>query len=266
MEALELGFLAFMACASSALFRHPASPLSHYFEGYGFSQRLAVGLTMGITIVAIVYSPMGKRSGAQINPAVTFTFFRLGKIHAADAFFYILFQFAGGIAGVTVAGLILGSLVSAPEVRFAATEPGAYGIVVAFFAELLISAIIMGTVLYFANHKQIMHKTGLYIGILYAIYITLEQPFSGTSMNPARTLGSVIMTGSWSGSWVYFTAPLIGMLMAGEIFLWTKGKDAIHCAKLYHTTDVRQIVKCGWSALEDESDSAEVNSESKSSV
>ncbi len=257
MEACELGFLAFMACASSALFRHHASPLSHYFEGHGFLQRLAVGLTMGITIIAIVYSPLGKRSGAQINPAVTFTFFRLGKIRGADAFFYILFQFAGGIAGVTLAGLTLGSLVSAPEVSFAATKPGSYGTAVAFIAELLISAIIMGTVLYFAAHKQIMHKSGLYVGMLYALYVTLEQPISGTSMNPARTLGSAIMTGSWSGAWIYFTAPLIGMLLAGEVFLWTKGKDAIHCAQKYHTTDVRKIVRCGWTALEDENETAE---------
>ena len=262
MEACELGFLAFMACAASALFRHPASPVAHLFEDHGFLQRLAIGLMMGITIVCIVYSPLGKRSGAHINPAVTFTFFRLGRIQAADTFFYILFQFAGGIAGVTLAGLTLGSMVSAPEVRFAATEPGHYGTVIAFFAELMISAIIMGTVLYFANHKRIMHKSGLYVGMLYAAYVTLEQPISGTSMNPARTLGSAIMTGGWSGAWIYFTAPLIGMLLAGEVFLWTKGKDAIHCAQTLHTTNVRRIVECGWSALEDESDSIEESSDS----
>ena len=260
MEACELGLVAFMACAASALFRHHASPAAHFFQDHLFLQRLAIGVTMGITIACIAYSPMGKRSGAQINPAVTFTFFRLGKIHAADAFFYILFQFAGGIAGVTLAGLTLGSFVSAPEVRFAATEPGIYGVAVAFLVELLISAIIMGTVLYFANHKQIMHKRGFYVGMLYALYITFEQPISGTSLNPARTLGSAIMTGSWSGAWIYFTAPLIGMLLAGEIFLWTKGKDAIHCAILLHTTDVRQIAKCGWSAFEDENDSTDDSS------
>ena len=156
--------------------------------------------------------------------------------------------------------MTLGSLVSAPEVSFAATEPGSYGTAVAFFAEFAISAIIMGVVLYIANHKRIMHKSGLYIGMLYAAYVTFEQPISGTSMNPARTLGSAIMTGGWSGAWIYFTAPLIGMLLAGEIFLWTKGKDAIHCAKTLHTTDVGRIIKCGWSALEDESDSREDSS------
>ena len=253
MEACELGFLSFMACASSALVRHHASPVAHFFEGRLFLQSLAIGLTMGITIVGIVYSPLGKRSGAQINPAVTFTFFRLGRIGAADAFFYILFQFAGGIAGVLLAALILGSFVYAPEVKFAAAEPGSSGIAFAFLAELLVSAIIMGTVLHVANHKRLMHKSGLYVGMLYALYITLEQPISGTSLNPARALGSAVITGSWSGAWIYFTAPLIGMLLAGEVFLWTKGKDAIHCAQLLNTTDVRRIVECGWTAFEQES-------------
>ena len=81
------------------------------------------------------------------------------------------------------------------------------------------------------------------------MYITFEQPFSGTSMNPARTLGSAIMTGGWTGVWVYFTAPLLGMLLAGEVYLWTKGRDAIHCAKLCHTADVRCIFKCGWGGM-----------------
>ena len=261
MEACELGFLAFVACASSALFRHHTSPIAHLFDGHAFLQQLAVGLTMGLTITAIVYSPLGKRSGAQINPAVTFTFYRLGKINAADTFFYILFQFAGAIAGVVLAGLTLGPLVSAPEVSFAATVPGSSGVAVAFFAELMISAVIMGTVLYFADHKKIMHKSGLYVGALYALYITLEQPISGTSMNPARTLGSAIMTGTWSGVWIYFTAPLAGMLLAAEVFLWTKGKDAFHCAKLYHTTDVGEILRCGWTALE-ENDSADQDHDS----
>ena len=81
-------------------------------------------------------------------------------------------------------------------------------------------------------------------------------------MNPARTLGSVLMTGSWAGTWIYFIAPLMGMLLASEIFLWTKGKDAIHCAKLLHTTDVRRIVRCGWTAFEDENNSMEENNDS----
>ena len=254
MEACELGLLAFMGCAASVLFQHHASPLSHYFEGYGFLRQLALGLTMGATLSGIAYSPMGKRSGAQLNPAVTFTFFRLGKIAAADAFFYVLFQFAGGIAGVMLAGLTLGSLLSAPEVKFSAAAPGLYGIQIGFLTEMLVCAVIMGTVLYVADHKRIVHKSGLYVGILYAFYITIEQPISGAALNPARSFGSGIMTGNWSTIWISFTAPLLGMLLAGEIFLWTKGKDAFHCAQLYHTTDVRQIISCGRTAMDDSFD------------
>ena len=257
MEALELGIFVFMACASTALFRHHASPIADWLEGQQLLQRLLVGLTMGITFIGIAYSPWGKRSGAHINPAVTFTFFRLGKIQPADAFFYILFQFAGAITGVVLAGVMLGSFVSDPEVRYAIPEPGVYGAGLAFFCELLISALIMGTVLYVTNHKKIMHQSGLYVGFLFAFYITLEQPLSGAGMNPARSLGAVVMTGNWTNAWIYFTAPLIGMLLAGEMFLWTKGKDAIHCAKIYHTADVRCIFKCGFMALMDEESDAE---------
>jgi len=153
-----------------------------------------------------------------------------------------------------LASWILGSIVSSPEVNFAATEPGSQGMWIAFLAELTISAVIMGTVLYVTNQKRIMHHSGLCIGILYALYLTFEQPFSGTSMNPARSAGSAIMTGHWSGLWIYFTAPLLGMLIAGEVFLWTKGRDAIHCAKLYHTADVRCIFKCGWGGMMMEED------------
>ena len=260
MEATELGLLVFMACTSAALCHNPASPIAGLMADHPFLQRLGIGVTMGLTMIAIIYSPMGKRSGAHFNPAVTFTFFRLGKIHGTDAFFYIVFQFLGGIAGAMLAGSILGSFVSAPSVDFAATEPGSYGVIGAFLAELLISGLIMGTVLYVTNHKQIMHKSGLFVGILFAIYITFEQPFSGTSMNPARSLGSAVMSGHWSGVWIYFTAPLLGMLLAGEVFLWTKGKDAIHCAKLYHTTDVRCIFRCGMSSMAGE-DSGENSGE-----
>ena len=59
-----------------------------------------MGVAMGSTAVALIFSPLGKRSGAHFNPSVTLTFFRLGKIKAWDAVFYVLFQFAGGIAGV----------------------------------------------------------------------------------------------------------------------------------------------------------------------
>jgi glycerol uptake facilitator-like aquaporin len=106
MEATELGLFMLSACAFTVLLYHPSSPLAQAIPD-GLPRRLMMGIAMGSTAIAIVFSPIGKRSGAHFNPAVTWTFFRLGKIDAWDAAFYTLFQFTGGIAGVMLASLAL---------------------------------------------------------------------------------------------------------------------------------------------------------------
>lgn len=83
-----------------------------------------MGMAMGSTAIAIIFSPFGKRSGAHFNPAVTLTYYRLGEVEPWDAAFYTLFQFVGGTAGVLVASLVLGNLVAHRSVNYAATVPG----------------------------------------------------------------------------------------------------------------------------------------------
>ena len=245
MEAWGLGTFMVAACIGTAVLWHPDSPVEHWTGNNPTLQRLLMGIAMGLTAIGIVYSPWGKRSGAHINPALTLTFLRLGKIHFWDAVFYILFQFLGAIAGVALTWLVLGSAISLPQVNFAITVPGESGAFVAFVAEMLISAGIMGTVLFATNQPKLMNVTGILIGCLLVIYITFEAPLSGMSMNPARTVGSAVVANVWTGWWLYFLAPTIGMLAAAEIYLWTRGKDAVHCAKTNHTMDVRCIFKCG---------------------
>ena len=142
MEATELGLFMFSACAFTILLYHPSSPLAQTIHD-GVLRRLMMGTAMGSTAIAIIFSPLGKRSGAHFNPSVTWTFFRLGKIEAWDAAFYTLFQFAGGIAGVMLASFTLGKLVAHQSVNYAATLPGPHGRALAFFAEFLISFILM---------------------------------------------------------------------------------------------------------------------------
>ena len=245
MEAWGLGTFMVAACIGTAILWHPESPVEHWVGDSPYIQRLLMGITMGLTAVFIVYSPWGKRSGAHINPALTLTFLRLGTVKPSDAFFYVVFQFLGAIAGVAISWLLLGSVVSMPKVNFAITVPGEPGVWTAFVAETLISAGIMGTVLFTTNKPKIMHFTGIMIGCLTVLYITFEAPLSGMSMNPARTVGSAVVANEWRAWWVYCLAPMIGMLVAAEIYLWTKGKDAVHCAKLYHTLDVR-CIHCGF--------------------
>ena len=88
MEAALLGAFMVSACVFGALYEFPQSPV-HQAIMSGFLRRLFMGVTMGLTAIAIIYSPWGKQSGAHINPSVTLTFFRLGKIKFWDALFYI---------------------------------------------------------------------------------------------------------------------------------------------------------------------------------
>src|SRR5262245_4040125 len=109
MEAAELGVFMVSACVVVTLLQHPGSPL-HAMLPDPTVRRVLTGIAMGLTGIAIVYSPWGKQSGAHCNPSVTLTFLRLGKITPADAAFYVTAQLAGGVAGVVLAGAVLGQL------------------------------------------------------------------------------------------------------------------------------------------------------------
>ncbi len=243
MEAGLLGAFMVSACLFGVLYEFPHSPVRQAITS-SLIRRMLMGASMGLTAVAIIYSPWGKQSGAHINPAVTFTFFRLGKIKTWDAIFYMAAQFAGAALGVMLVGRSLMRELADPAVQYVVTVPGKYGTAVAIVAECLITFVLMSTVLYVSNHDRISRFTGLFAGLLVATYITVEAPFSGMSMNPARTFGSGLSAGVWTGFWIYLIAPLLGMLSAAELYLWRKGKVAVKCCKLHHDNDKRCIF-CG---------------------
>jgi aquaporin Z len=199
---------------------------------------------MGLTAIGIIYSPWGKQSGAHINPSTTLTFYRLGKVAKWDAILYVLSQFAGGMAGAVLAATILAAWVSHPSVNYVVTHPGMGGIAAAFFAEVVIAFILMSVILRVSNSARWHRLTGLCAGILVAAYITLEAPISGMSMNPARTLASALPARHWTALWVYFTAPLLGMFLAAEVYVRTRGLRRVGCAKLHHENNKRCIF-CG---------------------
>jgi aquaporin Z len=247
MEAVELGLFMFSACTFTVLLFHPSSPVAQAITD-GVLRRIAMGLAMGTTAVAIIFSPLGQRSGAHFNPSVTWTFFRLGKIEAWDAAFYTLFQFAGGLTGVLLASLVLGQLVAHQAVNYAVTLPGPDGPTVAFFAEILISFILMSVVLTVSNTKRLARWTGVFAGTLVATYITIEAPISGMSMNPARTFSSAAGANIWMSLWIYFLAPSLGMLLAAEVFCRLNPKSKVACAKLHHHNNQRCIFRCNYEA------------------
>ena len=244
MEAAGLGMFMISACFFVALLEHPSSLVQRVISD-PMIRRSLVGLAMGLTAISIIYSPWGKQSGAHINPSVTFTFWRLGKVKGWDAAFYIAAQFLGAAAGVFIVHMIVHGIVSDPHVNYVATLPGMSGIVVAFIAEVAISFILMTVILVVSNTSSIAKYTGLFAGALVATYITFEAPLSGMSMNPARSFGSSIFANSQMGLWIYFTAPIFGMLLAAETYVRIKGKSAVLCAKLHHQNDKR-CIHCGY--------------------
>ncbi len=247
MEAAGLGLFMVSACLFTVLLEHPSSPFRAMLSD-PFTRRALIGLAMGLTAISIIYSPWGKQSGAHLNPAVTLTFFRLGKIQAADATAYIAAQFLGGLAGVLLVSLFSMAYVADPSVNYAVTVPGPDGPGTAFAGELLISFVLMLVVLTISNTPRLARFTGLFAGALVATYITLEAPLSGMSMNPARTMASAVPAQVWTALWVYFTAPVLGMLAAAEVFVRVRHARDLACPKLHHQNRTRCIF-CGKPAL-----------------
>ena len=130
--------------------------------------------------------------------------------------------------------------------NYAVTRPGLFGVGGAFVAEVLISLGLMTVVLIVSNMARLASRTGLCAGALVAIYITVEAPLSGMSMNPARSLASAVPAAFWMALWVYFTAPVLGMLLAAEGYLRVKGTGAVACAKLHHRNRYRCIFRCAY--------------------
>jgi len=238
MEAAGLGIFMVSASVFTILLYHPASPALRVLPEE-FPRRVLMGLAMGLTAIGIIYSSWGKQSGAHLNPAVTLTFFRLGKVASWDAVFYVIAQFAGGVAGVVLVAVVVGKLLAHPSVNYVATLPGSGGTGAAFFGEVIIALILMSVVLFVSNTQKLARFTGLFAGACVAAFITFEAPISGMSMNPARTFGSAVLPQLWDSLWIYFLAPPLGMLAAAAGYL--RLKHAVGCAKLHHQNKLRCI-------------------------
>jgi aquaporin Z len=224
------------------------SPVQQSIEN-GMMRRVVIAVAMGLTAIAIICSPWGKRSGAHLNPSVTRAFLSLGKVARIDAIFYVLAQFCGGILGVAVADLLIGEPLRHSAVDFAVTTPGSDGVVIALIAELAISAILMSVVLVVSNSPRLSRYTPLVAGVLVAFYITVEAPLSGMSMNPARSLGSAVSAGEWTALWIYFLGPPLGMFLAAQLYRLTHGQSRVFCAKFHHHNGARCIFRCNYGAL-----------------
>ncbi|MFN2454486.1 MAG: MIP/aquaporin family protein [Pyrinomonadaceae bacterium] len=236
MEAAGLSFFMISAGVFTTLFEHPDSPAQQAMGSNPLLRRVILGALLGGVIAIIVYAPSGKRSGGHINPAVTWAFFRLGKIKGWDVIFYTLAQFGGAILTALMLKLLLGKHFAHPSVNYSMTlpAPGAHGTRNAFLAEFLISFILMFVVLLMVNSARLEKLLGIIAGVLIAVYIVVELPFSGMSLNPARSFGSAFAAGHYMDLWVYFVAPMLSMLLAAELYLRLRDDRRVAAIMLRH--------------------------------
>lgn len=213
-----LGLMAFMigAGAFGTLFLYPDSPVAQAIPS-DLAKRVGLGACMGLVTFAIV-SAIGMKTGAHINPAVTWSFYRQGKIGGWDAIFYTAAQFAGAIVAPVLLLAAIGTPFKHAKVAYATSQPGPEGVWIAFAAEFVISFILMLIVLIALNSKKLEKFAPAIIGALIGVYIAFESPLSGMSLNPARSFGSALTAGQWDGLWLYFTAPVLAMLLAVETY------------------------------------------------
>ena len=240
-EALLVTLLITAVAVFGAVVLHPASGLAPYLP-VGGKRRILLGLLVSTSALVLINSPLGKRSGAHLNPAVTGTFFLLGRIAALDALLYITAQFLGAMAGIGVAQILCGAALADPPLNFITTMPGNAGPLAAFIGELCISCLTMTVVLALAE-TSLRNYTGCFVALLVTLYVTFESPLSGASMNPARSFSPAFAAGAWKWLWIYFTAPPLGMAFAALPYLVRRAHTR-GCAKLHHDNEYRCIF-CG---------------------
>lgn len=208
------------------------SPVVQLIPSAGW-RRLITGFLFGMTGGLIALSPLGKESGAHINPAVTLAFWMMGKLKVRHAVCYVIAQLIGAAVG-SVPLLAWGKM--GRSVDFGTTVPGAdFGVGGALLGEVLATFTLIVGLLYFLQHRRIRNFTPALFPFLYAFMVFVEANVSGTSTNPARSFGPAVVSGNWHAWWIYWLGPLLGTLLgvaAPRLAGW--GCSKISVAKLYH--------------------------------
>ena len=205
------------------------SPVEKILPGLGV-RRVITGFLFGSVGAAIALSPVGRVSGAHINPSVTLGFLLAGKLTPRAALGYTLAQLAGAVLG-SVPLLAWGRM--GRSVDFGATIPGpGYPLSTVLLGEVATTFGLVSALCVFLGFRNLRRFTPFMIPVLFAVMVGLEAAISGTSTNPARTLGPAVISGRWEGWWIYWVGPFLGTLAAILVFSFLAAR--IEVAKLYY--------------------------------
>ena len=241
-ELLGTGFLIFVGL-SAVVFDFGKGLLPSSLIPDASMRRLITGLIFAGSGSLVAISPLGKLSGAHINPSVSLAFWVQGKMKHIDLIGYIVAQFLGAIIGEVLLVLVWRNY--AHSVANGMTLPGVgYPLWLVFVAEMSLTCLLVLLIFLFVSSHRLMRWTPLMNWFLVATMVWLESPISGTSLNPARSMGPALITWLWTSQWLYCVAPPLGGLLAVGLFrLVTIGERDVLTGKLFHTSRYRSIFK-----------------------
>lgn len=201
---------------------------------------LITGVLFASTGALVTVSPVGRRSGAHLNPAVSLAFFTQGHLHRADLAGYVLSQSAGAVLGAALVRWWWGH--AAASVQDGRTAPG-LGVspLEAAGIEAAMTGCLVLVIFSFVSSSRTARWTPLAVLIAIAVLVWQTAPLTGTSLNPARSLGPDVVTGDFHSYWVYVAGPLCGALAAPV--LWLAVPRCTLTAKLFHDPAYRSIFR-----------------------
>jgi len=199
---------------------------------------LGISLAFGLTLLIMVYA-IGGISGCHINPAVTIAMLVGGKIKSRDAAAYILFQCLGAIIAAGVLLLILNGQPAYSlgqdglgQNGYGALSPGGYSLIACFVAELILTFLFLFVIFGSTSKKAPAGFAGISIGFSLVVIHIIGIRITGTSVNPARSLGPALFVGGEAINqlWLFWLAPILGGIFAALLwrFVFEKKEDVVN--------------------------------------
>lgn len=209
----------------------PSSPVATHVPSSSL-RLLLTGLLFAGSGSLIALSPLGRLSGAHINPAVTIAFWTQRKVHPHDLAGYIVAQLAGAIAACAILRVAWGH--TAQALQLGSTQPG-HGLSApgAACVEAAMTAILVLMLFFMTSSPRTARWTPLGNWIVVAVLVWQGAPYTGTSLNPARSLAPAVLAPELAHLWVYLVGPVAGALIAAAVFAAFRDRRTL-TAKLFH--------------------------------
>jgi aquaporin Z len=192
----------------------PGSPAGEVIRSHS-ERLLLVGALFGGCVAVIALSPLGRLSGAHLNPAVTLAYRVLGTVTWGDVARYISAQLAGALAGSLAFRALWGEgavSVGGGETHSTIATP------VALLLEATMTAALVATILAFGSRERLMRWTPVAIVPVISVLVWQAADYTGTSLNPARSAGPAIAFGHLGDLWLYLVAPSAGAVALAAVW------------------------------------------------